>query len=42
MYNITKNRNELLKDNLKNPLFHKGYTRILNAYHNGEKIDEEK
>ena len=41
MYNITKVRNNTLKEKLKNnPLFNEDYKRILNAYNNGVKIDE--
>ncbi len=41
MYNITKVRNNTLKEKLKNnPLFNSDYKRILNAYNNGVKIDE--
>jgi hypothetical protein len=42
MYNITKNRNEILKTKLKNnPLFSKDYKRILEAFNKGVKIDNE-
>ena len=42
MYNITKNRNEILKTKLKNnPLFSKDYKRILEAFNQGVKIDNE-
>ncbi len=39
MYNITKNRNEILKNKLKNnPLFSKDYKRILEAFNKGVKL----
>ena len=42
IYNITKNRNEILKTKLKNnPLFSKDYKRILDAFNKGVKIDNE-
>ena len=42
MYNITKLRNETLKKKLKNnDLFIKDYNRILEAYNNGVKLDDE-
>ena len=42
MYNITKNRNEILKTKLKNnPLFSKDYKRVLEAFNKGVKIDNE-